>query len=254
MNTYYNLIHNELEKQFSKTRIWIFLGLILLINFLGSLAVYLLFNDISFNYWEFLHITSNFLVVTQMFAVIVASDIISNEFSSGTIKLLLIRPVSRIKVLLSKYSAVLLLVTFFTFISFAFTAIIGMFFYFESIFGFNQNMVPMVVSYFCKWVEIVIYCSLGFGISVVTRHSSISMAITLFLTFSSSTLLIVMEEMNITWGKYLFIANANLNQYFFEQPPFEGMTFSSSVYNLLMHFVLFLGVTVYSFKHRDIEV
>ncbi len=47
------------------------------------------------------------LILVTLFGIILASGIVSKEFSSGTVRLLLIRPVKRWKILLSKYLMVL---------------------------------------------------------------------------------------------------------------------------------------------------
>ncbi|MFQ8600044.1 MAG: ABC transporter permease [Oscillospiraceae bacterium] len=47
------------------------------------------------------------LVLTTLFCVMVASGIVSSEHSKGTVRLLLMRPVKRWKILLSKYAMVL---------------------------------------------------------------------------------------------------------------------------------------------------
>ncbi len=43
------------------------------------------------------------IIMVTLFTVIIAGDMVAGEFTWGTIKLLLIRPASRAKILLSKY-------------------------------------------------------------------------------------------------------------------------------------------------------
>ncbi|CAN7202577.1 ABC transporter permease [Rossellomorea sp. LjRoot5] len=109
-----NLITNELIKQIFRPRMWISLALIVFIDSIASLFVYLLFDGIQFSFWEYMRISSNLLMIIQLFTLIIAGDIVSSEFSSGTIKLLLIRPISRVKILLSKYITVLVIATVLT--------------------------------------------------------------------------------------------------------------------------------------------
>ena len=49
------------------------------------------------------------MIMVSIFTIIVAGGIVAGEFSTGTIKLLLIRPINRTKILVSKYLATLLL-------------------------------------------------------------------------------------------------------------------------------------------------
>ena len=60
--------------------------------------------------WEFVEDATGLMTLITIFAAVIAGDIVASEFTWGTIKLLLIRPVSRTKILLSKYVATLLFV------------------------------------------------------------------------------------------------------------------------------------------------
>ena len=51
---------------------------------------------------------SGLIILVTLFTVIIAGDMVAGEFTRGTIKLLLIRPASRSKILLSKYVTTLL--------------------------------------------------------------------------------------------------------------------------------------------------
>jgi ABC-2 type transport system permease protein len=48
----------------------------------------------------------NLITMVTIFTVIVAAESVAGEFSGGTIKMLLIRPASRSKILLSKYISI----------------------------------------------------------------------------------------------------------------------------------------------------
>ena len=58
--------------------------------------------------WDGVNGSANLMIVITIFTIIIAGDSLAGEFSSGTIKLLLIRPASRVKILVSKYISFLL--------------------------------------------------------------------------------------------------------------------------------------------------
>ena len=60
------------------------------------------------NAWSFMSEGMGAIGIIAVFVIIVAAGMVSSEFSWGTIKLLLIRPISRSKILLSKYLTLLL--------------------------------------------------------------------------------------------------------------------------------------------------
>ena len=72
-------------------------------------------NDIQpagYDAWQFVMENELLLSVVSLLTIIIAAGIVAHEFRWGTIKLLLIRPITRTKILLSKYTAVLLFAFF----------------------------------------------------------------------------------------------------------------------------------------------
>src|SRR5690625_1505731 len=87
---------------------------------------------VPFGAWQFAYGTDVLLSLISLFTIIVAANIISSEHRWGTIKLLLIRPISRTTILLSKYVSVLIFAVFtdlFLFIFFFLTFYIYFFLY-----------------------------------------------------------------------------------------------------------------------------
>src|SRR5699024_1599427 len=80
---------------------------------------------------------SNFELFIIVIIVMIAGSIVSEEFNKGTIKLLLVKPYSRTKILLSKYITVLLTIIFTTITVIAMQTIVGGLF-----FGFDDLKVP----------------------------------------------------------------------------------------------------------------
>ncbi|MDX8343225.1 ABC transporter permease [Rossellomorea sp. YZS02] len=249
-----NLITNELIKQTSHSRMWISLALIVFVDAIASIFVYLLFDGIQFSFWEYMRISSNLLIIIQLFSLIIAGDIVSSEFSSGTIKLLLIRPIHRVKILLSKYITVLVIATVLTASHFLFSAVLGSLWFYDSFFDLNENFFIVAGAYVLRFIEMLVVCSFAFTFSVVTRSSSFAIGSTIFLTFSGSALLMLMNERGLEWGRYLLFANTDLQQYFFGTPPFEGMTFWFSVVVIAVYLVGFGGLCWWSFGRRDVDV
>ncbi|WP_052504472.1 ABC transporter permease [Rossellomorea aquimaris] len=249
-----NLITNELIKQLSRPRMWISIGVIVFINSIASLFVYMLFDGIQFSFWEYMRISSNLLIVLQVFCLIIAGDIVSSEFSTGTIKLLLIRPVNRVRILLSKYLTVVVIATLLTTAHFLFSSILGILWFYDSFFDFSLNVFIVAGAYVLRFLELVVICSFAFTLSVLTRSGSFAIGSTIFLTFSAGTFLLVMNERGMEWGKYLLFANTDLQQYFFGTPPFEGMTFLFSVGVIVVYLIGFGGLAGWFFGRRDVDV
>src|SRR5690625_4480784 len=103
---------------------------------------YYLENDIqptSFGAWQYVLDNKGLLSIVSLLTIIIAAGIVANEFRWGTIKLLLIRPISRTKILTSKYIAVLLFALFTLLFVLIFSWIIGALFF--GLEGLNPHIV-----------------------------------------------------------------------------------------------------------------
>jgi ABC-2 type transport system permease protein len=254
MQTMINLVTNETIKQASLTRTWMSLGIIVFINSLASFFVYMLFDGIQFSFWEFMRISSNLLLVVQIFCLVMAGDIVSDEFSGGTIKLLLIRPIKRRTILLSKYVTIIVWTLLLTTAHSIFSSLLGILWFYDSFFELTVNFFVVAGAYVLRFIEMILICSLAFTLSMVTRSSAFAIGLTIFLTFSSNTMMTLLNERGLEWGKYFLLANTDLQQYFFATPPFEGMTFGFSVVVIGVYMIAFYLVSVLIFNNRDVDV
>jgi ABC-2 type transport system permease protein len=166
----------------------------------------------------------NLITLVTIFTVIVAADSVAGEFSGGTIKMLLIRPVSRSKILLSKYistfafSVLLLIVLFGS--TFLISGIlegfsdVGAPYIYAASDGIvhEVNMVGHVLStYGYQCILTIMIVTMGFMISTVFRSSSIAIAFSLgimFLGFAIGAFLTPYR-----WAKYYLFSNIDLTQY-----------------------------------------
>ena len=62
-------------------------------------------NELSL--WNYVDTSSYLIILATILTVIIAADMIAAEFTWGTIKLLLVGPASRTKIMISKYIATL---------------------------------------------------------------------------------------------------------------------------------------------------
>lgn len=213
--------------------------------------------------WNFVDLASNLIILVTIFTVIIAADSVAGEFSGGTIKLLLIRPASRSKVLLSKYlstllfSLVLLIVLFAS--SFVISGILeGFNSVSESYIYAGSNGVVHVVSmaahvlgsYGYACIELIMIVTLGFMLSTVFRSSSLAIGLSLGIMFVGPTVATFLTR--YSWAKYYLFENTDLRQYLNDTPYISGMTLGFSIAVLFVYFVLFNVMSWTIFKKRDI--
>lgn len=214
--------------------------------------------------WGFMIDATTFTGLAALFTIVIAAGIVAGEFSWGTIKLLLIRPVSRSVILLSKYVSTLLFALLMFILLFGFSFLLGVI-----LFGFSGadmpylsfsngeviagNMITHIISLFgFRSVDLLMMVTFAFMISTVFRSSSLAIGISLFLMFTGPQIVQLLSQYN--WVKYILFANTDLQQYYSGTPLVEGMTLSFSVIILLIYFAVFTLLSWFIFNKRDVAI
>ncbi|WP_026571773.1 ABC transporter permease [Sediminibacillus terrae] len=200
--------------------------------------------------------------VAGLLVMIIAAGIVSGEFSGGTIKLMMIRPAARWKVLLAKYLTVLtyglLLVVLLLLASLAVGIIL---------FGTGDSMIHLTVNngvvseenvlvyllryFFFSTIDLWMMVSLAFALSAIFRNTAVSLGVSLFAYLMGGTFTSLLAE-RFDWTKYLLFANTDLNRYVSGTPFVEGMTMTFSIVMLFLYLAVFLGTAFMTFTKRDI--
>lgn len=213
--------------------------------------------------WSFVEGCAKSVVsLIALFAIVMGGGIVANEFSNGTIKLLLIRPANRWKILLSKYISVLEYSIFMLIL-----LLVSSFLFGGILFGFGGidipyltyahgqvqevNMVLHILSV-CglECISLVMMVTLAFMISSVFRNGAMAIGIGVFLLTVGN--MITMMLLKFDWAKYILFANTDLNQYIDGEPLIEGMTMQFSIIVLIVYFVVFQAIAYLGFTKRDI--
>lgn len=199
------------------------------------------------------------------------SDIVSGERTTGTIKMLLTRPVKRSKVLFSKLCALTMYVS----LTVALTvllcyAIAGLFFGYKGwgmpVFtGFQVtgsamdstrvHAIPqwlyLMMQAGLTWYSAMIVALLAFMVSVLIRSTAASM-VTMMAAVIAGTIL---SGMSSSWtsAKYLFAVNLKLTGYLDgSPPPIDGMSLPFSLTVLAIWGICALVVSFGVFTKQDI--
>ncbi len=212
--------------------------------------------------WQFVEQSTNFISFIGLFTIITAAGIVASEFSGGTIKLLLIRPISRLKILASKYATIILFGLTLLGILFVFSTLLGFILFGSSASDIHlayldgkvleQSMsLYLIKVYLLSSVGILMLATFAFMISSVFRNNSLAIGISLFLFFSGTTLTQLLA-FKYDWAKYILFANTDLKMYTSGTPMIDGMTMSFSIVVLAVYFVLFNVLSFVIFNKRDV--
>ncbi|WP_374967187.1 ABC transporter permease [Lysinibacillus sp. RS5] len=209
---------------------------------------------------SFMTFASNMLSLITLFTVILAASIVSSEFSTGTIKMLLTRPMSRAKILTSKLLTTFIFGLFLIAVNVVVSALVG-FILFGGATGVELEMVNGQVVEKAVWNDLAYHYLLSGGdfvmstlfaflVGSVFRSSSLAIGLTMFLSFMGG--MIVMFLSRYEFVKYIWITHSNLTQYESGNLMIEGITMPFSLTILAIYAVLFLAISYMSFMKRDV--
>ncbi|WP_052344243.1 ABC transporter permease [Bacillus ndiopicus] len=210
---------------------------------------------------DFMDFGVDLITIVTLFAVIVGASIVSSEFSTGTIKMLLTRPASRAKILTSKLVTTFIYGLFMLAVNFALVWIVA-FILFNGNTGTLLEVVNGQVQEVNVWKNLMEVSSLSAGnfimsvlfaflIGSVFRSSALAIGLTMFLSFMGG--MVVMLLSKYSFAKYIWLAHTDLTQYANGgQHMLTGVTMPFSITVLAVYALIFLVISYWSFMKRDV--
>ena len=200
------------------------------------------------------------MIVVTLFTIIIAAGIVSSEFSTGTIKMLLTRPITRAKILTSK----LLTVFIFGLLLYAITIALS---YLTGLIMFdNAQSVSLVIqdgkvveqtmssdifnTAIYSFGDFIMSILFAFMIGSVFRSSSLAIGLTMGISFLSGLLVVFLSRYEFV--KYVWITHSDLTQHLTGDFIVDGITLPLSLTVLAVYALLFLFISYFVFMKRDI--
>ncbi|MCD1258002.1 ABC transporter permease [Paenibacillus athensensis] len=215
--------------------------------------------------WDGTNNSAELIILITLLTVIIAGDSLAGEFAGGTIKLLLIRPASRLQILLSKYMSMILFGLLLVVILFVVSTLFnGLLYRFAD---FNLPLVQLTENgqiveknmfanlwqtYLLNGVSTIMFVTLAFMISTAFRSSALAIGFSIFVLFAGTLLMQLLQP--YAWSKYLLFSSIDLSQYLNGRPYQEGMTLTFSIAVLSVYFLLFNLISWLVFTKRDVAV
>jgi ABC-2 type transport system permease protein len=204
--------------------------------------------------------TTMIAAMIGIFVVVIAAGIVSSEFGTGTIKMLLTRPVARWKILLSKLVASMLYGVVLLLGGLAFAAILGV-----VLFGTDSTPLLSVVNgavveqqATSAFLETLLYSSasiiitilFAFMIGSLFGSSTLAVGLSLVLLLMGSTLTMFLAQYE--FAKYIWFANDLVQYSPGSSPIISGLTLEFSLFVNVVYAIIFLAITFFYFIKRDI--
>lgn len=216
----------------------------------------------------FINLFGNYELFILLIGIVIAGSIISDEFNKGTIKLLLVKPYSRLKILFSKFIVCILILIFAIVFIYSFQLVIG-----GIINGFDGLSTPAIVYNFdtntvetmnlllyvgligiCKLPMYILLTTLAFTCSTLFTSTALAVSVP-FLGYIASSLINQFALVyNIKQIIYFVTPNWDLSYYLFGGTPlFKETTLPFSIIICLVYLVAMLVIDAIVFKKRDIK-
>ena len=238
-----------------------------------NLSKYILDTKIDIENQESLKgILQNFIsqygILIVVIIVMIAGTIVSEEFNKGTIKLLLVKPYSRKKILLSKFITSIIILIFTIAIILIMELIVG-----GIIFGFDSLAEPVVkynfntqsiqelnvfvylgIQILAQMPMLILLLTLAFAISTIFANNALAITISLLGYMSGMIINQLIILYNLKPMKYFVTMNWDLTQYLFGNLPYmEGMTLACSIVVDIIYLIIMLIPTLIIFKRKNIK-
>ncbi|MDR0268327.1 ABC transporter permease [Paenibacillus sp.] len=262
MGNFFNLVQNENMKIYRRVRTWVMLGILVVVNLLIPVLLSMADHGGSISIWDSVVMGTSFtFFLCTIFSVIVAADSVAGEFSWGTIKLLLIRPWSRSKILLSKYVSVILFSLLCTLLLMAMSFLASSFFFSGNISGNTESgLFPHGANGFvytlqyllCQYVNLFITVAIAFMLSTVFRAGGLAIGLALFIMFAKGIFTALFNPERFAWAKYLFFTHMDLSGYLQTDVGPGGVSLGFALAVLAVYYIVFMAVSWYVFSKRDI--
>ena len=206
-----------------------------------------------------------FLIVV---VVMIAGTIVSEEFNKGTIKLLLVKPYTRNKILLAKAITTFIMIIFVIVVTIVMQILIGgIIFGFDSLsepvatYNFNTNtieetniFVNLGIQTLTQLPMIILLATLAFAISTIFSNSTLAITISLLGYMSSSIINQLAIGYDLQFLKYFVTMNWDLSMYLYGGLPYmEGMSMLLSILICVAYFLIMMIPTFIVFKKRNIK-
>lgn len=258
MNELFSMIQSENMKLYSRKGPWI-MAFILILFVLMTSTIWRITSPRSI--WNLVVRQISALFLINIFMIIVGGGIVANEYTWGTIKMLLIRPVSRSRIFLAKYLALILFGLAMMVILFLAALLVnaslllfqnpgiggaatsGRNLWFESLGG-------AALYYALRFVEVAIYGTFALMLSTLSKSHTLSVGASLLTLLFGPEITRMLSD--TPWARFILFANLDLTGYIRGNSPLAGMGFGFSLAVLFAYGLAFFLISRAVFIHRDV--
>ncbi len=243
-----------------------------------KLALYRLDNDIEVNvadyslngdwpdYTIWICLVNSSMIVSfiGLLVVVLAGSSVANEFSQGTIKFLLINPVKRWKILVSKYITCIVTGYAFILVFYVATLLLSMIFFGTADIGADyiriangeisttSGLFYIFKTYMVNSINVVVMATLAFAISSLVRSSGLAIGVSVFSLLGGNTVVQLLATFKQDWARYLIWSNTDLTAISAGNSMFPNHSLGFAIAVIVTHMVVFGLIAWDGFTKREV--
>ena len=215
-----------------------------------------------------LNVFDEYSIFIIIFIIMIAGGIVSSEFEKGTVKMLLVKPYKRGKILLAKYIVSLLMILFIFVITVVFQVIVG-----GVVFGFDSLSIPAVVYNFntnsvvtynmFEYVLIiavnklpiyVLLTTLSFALSSIFANTVIAVVLPILGNVACAVINQLASVYSIRELAVFPTLNWDFSQFLFGRlPAYEFTSLGFAVCVCVVYWAIMVSVAWIAFRKREIK-
>ena len=200
--------------------------------------------------------------------LIVSSSILADELNKGTIKLLLIKPYKRSKIILSKYITILIVLFLSILILYIMQLLIGgIFLEIDSlkekvvIYNYEKSQIMCynifvytLIRVFSKIPMLILISTVSYLLSIVFSNNTTALTITTLIYFFSPSIKAIAIQYDLKIMKYLLTINWDFSEYLFGNiPTFKYININLSITICIATLLIMLICIFIIFNKKDIK-
>lgn len=218
----------------------------------------------KFDFWNVFGSSTAVVSIIGVIIIIISGGIVSSEFSTGTIKFLLINPVKRWKILASKYFTSISFGYVLIFAAYLITMLSSMVLFsadnlsasYLSVSGDTVTSVSGFLYIFLQFmlssVEMIVMATLAFAISSLARSSALAIGVSVMAYIGGNTIVLLLQQLHFDWGRYLIFSNLSLAGTLNGDTAFAGQTITFNLVIIAVHMVIFIMTAWDGFVRREV--
>lgn len=204
------------------------------------------------------------LTFASVVLIVLAGGCVANEFSTGTIKFLLVNPVKRGKIIISKYLTLILLSVALIFLLYGFTALVNLLVQKSPDLGMpllkaaggvvsvKSPWIHLLGQYLLGGVNLLAMTTMAFMISSLLRNSAVAIGIGVAALMGGNILVMILAQFGQDWGRYVLFANLDLTSISQGYGLFPNQTPAFAIGTIVVYVVIFLVTAYDAFTRSEV--